>query len=1206
MSSRRKWDELQRLELRELELRQPHRRQGTADEQPQHSPSTVPAGATAPARVGSTSGDVESANGAESGPRPGCLRQSTHWLGQLVNWLLCRLFVAAEQPPESTSPRSEELIGLALSGGGIRSATFNLGVLQELHSLGLLGAVHYLSTVSGGGYTGGFWSAWRTRNGNANRLFPHRDENGSEPKEIRHLREFSNFLQPRRGLLSVEAGRMAVSAAAAILPGVLISLAVLALALLAWLGVGWLLLTNPSDGMSPWPTQPWISILLVTLLIQTTLEGLWRWRRRERYREEFTATGALALSASLAATATAMAWALLWNVVPLPFEFLLRPLPTKELGLVAGTVLLPVAAWAAGVLLLILGRVLTSRCNSRWRDRMRRAALDRALGRTLLCIGGWAVLGLVWIVGQLFAEGGFASIATLAGTGGIAGGAYAWLRRFLGKQPHKPTGSRAKPRIGAWTMVVLAYVALAAVTTAVAALLIRISWTFGPLSLHWTALAATVVLALAILTFDPHENGFHAFYRARLARAYLGASNKSNKERHSEATFECEDDDRSLDELPKRPLHLVCCTANDLASDPLDTLHRGAKSAVLSPLALQVDEDWRTWEEAFPAPRLSSAMTASAAAFNSHMGHVSMRLGSAATFLLTALNLRLGLWMEHPSRPSSPNRRATFWRRLQRCLPGLLYLRELVGYSRSDSTWIHLSDGAHFENLGLYELVRRHCRCILLSDCCADPDAAFDDFGNAVRRIREDFGVEIEIDLAPLRPNDGGLARQPMVAGDIRYPSGDLGVLLYLKPTLTGNEPPDVAQYAQRNKDFPHESTLDQFYDEAQWEAYRRLGEHVTERALRKLADRLREELDCATDAHEDSSQETLRQFENREAIRLFLHARYAWPPGGADDPALAVAIDREWTELENRLEDPTFAALRRQLVPQNEQTADPSDEDHIQALPAIRDALRLMETVILHLGINATPTAQNHPLYMGWLNRLGQWATARSFRAWWQWLAPLHSPEAIEFLIATFDLPPVAGTESSSQIKKIDQTVHSEFTWKRWEVHRDRQAERPSGPTSTDKAEAPELLGFFLPTEIPGISLLLPKTVETEAAVRAGRERRPQEPHLLAGIVEFARLETDRGPCASWTPELFFVPPGLWGVRVGERFLDKLIDRLKDQGFERIEVRIPAARGDATMVRDALYIGAGFRREDRGEGEGKERFLVLDLRDTHSTARTK
>ncbi len=107
---------------------------------------------------------------------------------------------------------------------------------------------------------------------------------------------------------------------------------------------------------------------------------------------------------------------------------------------------------------------------------------------------------------------------------------------------------------------------------------------------------------------------------------------------------------------------------------------------------------------------------------------------------------------------------------------------------------------------------------------------AFDDLANVLRRVREDFGVEIELDVSPLRPGDDGLAGQHAVVGTIHYnsPMGmDKGTILFFKPALTGDEPADVLQYRTRNRAYPHESTGDQFYDEAQWESYRRLGEHT-------------------------------------------------------------------------------------------------------------------------------------------------------------------------------------------------------------------------------------------------------------------------------------------------------------------------------------------------------------------------------------------
>ncbi len=114
------------------------------------------------------------------------------------------------------------LVGLSLSGGGIRSATFNLGVLQALNDKKLLQHADYLSTVSGGGYIGGWWSAWRTRGPHARgTCFPPREgvetwrhvvNDTSEaqieaarpatPDPVHHVRLFANYLTPRKGALS--------------------------------------------------------------------------------------------------------------------------------------------------------------------------------------------------------------------------------------------------------------------------------------------------------------------------------------------------------------------------------------------------------------------------------------------------------------------------------------------------------------------------------------------------------------------------------------------------------------------------------------------------------------------------------------------------------------------------------------------------------------------------------------------------------------------------------------------------------------------------------------------------------------------------------------------------------------------------------------------------------------------------------------------
>ncbi len=113
--------------------------------------------------------------------------------------LVAELYACLRQPPRAA---------LCLSGGGIRSATFGLGVLQGLARHDLLHQFHYLSTVSGGGYVGSWLTSWIHRKGLSHVLQELKNAPTSklepEPKPIRHLREYSNFLTPQLGLLSAD------------------------------------------------------------------------------------------------------------------------------------------------------------------------------------------------------------------------------------------------------------------------------------------------------------------------------------------------------------------------------------------------------------------------------------------------------------------------------------------------------------------------------------------------------------------------------------------------------------------------------------------------------------------------------------------------------------------------------------------------------------------------------------------------------------------------------------------------------------------------------------------------------------------------------------------------------------------------------------------------------------------------------------------
>ena len=185
---------------------------------------------------------------------------------------------------------------------------------------------------------------------------------------------------------------------------------------------------------------------------------------------------------------------------------------------------------------------------------------------------------------------------------------------------------------------------------------------------------------------------------------------------------------------------------------------------------------------------LASAMAISAAATNPHYG---FRTNPALAFLMALLNVRLGVWGQNPRAPFLPG---NFLRRLMRLWPYYLLL-ELLARSNERRWFVNLSDGGHIENLGIYELLRRQCGLVVASDATADPDLAFEDLGNLVRKARIDLGIQIQLDVGPLRPGpETGLSRSHAVAGRIRYPNG-IGTLLYVKSSLVSSDPENLHQY---------------------------------------------------------------------------------------------------------------------------------------------------------------------------------------------------------------------------------------------------------------------------------------------------------------------------------------------------------------------------------------------------------------------------
>jgi hypothetical protein len=184
---------------------------------------------------------------------------------------------------------------------------------------------------------------------------------------------------------------------------------------------------------------------------------------------------------------------------------------------------------------------------------------------------------------------------------------------------------------------------------------------------------------------------------------------------------------------------------------------------------------------------------------------------------MTLLNARLGAWVDNPRK--TPRRwRWPAWYQLM--------LREMLGRGLSEKeAKIHLADGGHFENLGLYELLRRKCRYIVVSDAGADPTCGLGDLGQAIQRARADLGADVEIcadDFTKERADE--IASRAHLLGKVTYADGSTGEILYLKAMVIRHLSADIYAYWRANAAFPNEPTSDQFYGELQFDSYRELG----------------------------------------------------------------------------------------------------------------------------------------------------------------------------------------------------------------------------------------------------------------------------------------------------------------------------------------------------------------------------------------------
>jgi hypothetical protein len=383
--------------------------------------------------------------------------------------------------------------------------------------------------------------------------------------------------------------------------------------------------------------------------------------------------------------------------------------------------------------------------------------------------------------------------------------------------------------------------------------------------LFWFLLLAGIGVFMAFFV-NVNKFSLHGAYRDRLVRAYLGASNRFRK-MNTFTGFDDADNFQLHRLKSQKPLHIINATLNLVSGKQLAWQNRKAASFTMSPLHCgswtlgfrrtneycrninlgpcqkmsrcnRLEKDCDGVENCkLPgkAIRLGTAMAISGAAANPNMGYYS---SSIVTFLMSLFNIRLGWWLGNTGDVGSKvdNFGRPFFSKQSPTVAVLPLLNETLGRTDENKRYINVTDGGHFENLGLYEMVMRRCKLIVLSDGAADADFKFGEIANAIQKCKVDLGVDIKfVGTMNIRgrvsKEEGETKRSRFAIAEIVYPERDAnreqfrGWLIYTRPAYYGtSEPRDIVNYADSNERFPHQSTGDQMYDEKQFEAYRGLG----------------------------------------------------------------------------------------------------------------------------------------------------------------------------------------------------------------------------------------------------------------------------------------------------------------------------------------------------------------------------------------------
>lgn len=733
---------------------------------------------------------------------------------------------------KSVTGDKDNLIGLAFSGGGIRSATVNLGVLQALANRNLIGKFDYLSTVSGGGYIGGFFSSlMHHAKGDLSKV--NQQLNATpESEQVNFLRKYSHYLTPKIGLSTDTMAAFAIW-----LTNTLLNQAVLISAIASVCAIGFILnelalRLHQNIQLSTAVVGLMFGILAFLLAIRESMQNfqtdaLFNKIAPPTHWRAILCTGLFGvILISLWITSTKVLEQL--RVQPhhdmylSPFWMInLAIILLISLGIIVG---IGLAGRGWSIKCFHLNFFVNSYVREWW---------ARSGGITLyLC--------MLWFLGYLFVLyiplylDNWLTNNTLSSVS--AWGVIASISAYLGKAASTSgiNTTKIKERITTvlpWVVIAGLIILVSYAVFELSKILISDGWSNIEAFLLITS-AFTLLTIILAWRVDVNIFSLHYFYRNRLTRAYLGATNPN---RHASLfTGFDPNDEITFARCRHRPLHIVNTSINLTNTKDLAWQQRMAAAFAFTPLhtGFQFPDYTGGYRPTahYGAPKgvaLGSIMSVSGAAASPNSGY---HTSPAAAFIMTMFNARLGRWCGNPLKKK--------WRTSSPAF-GLGYLtKELFAQTNIDSSYVYLSDGGHFENLGIYELARRKCKLIIALDCGQDGDYQFEDLGNAIRKCKIDLSANINININDLHPTEPSAygdwknAKKHYAIGRITYADQSQGILLYIKNSLTGNEPTDLINYKLEKPDFPHHSTIDQFFNESQFESYRHLGQHMMEETL--------------------------------------------------------------------------------------------------------------------------------------------------------------------------------------------------------------------------------------------------------------------------------------------------------------------------------------------------------------------------------------